>query len=76
MGRSRRRDSVQWCARGDGVKHGPWREWYANGNPKSAGNYVDGKMEGKWQTFYEDGSVKTEGVYKGGFKDGIWTQLL
>ena len=65
---------LQWCARPDGVKHGPWREWHANGNQKSAGTYVDGKMEGKWQTFSEDGSVKTEGLYKGGLKDGIWTQ--
>src|SRR4051794_28073627 len=65
---------VQWCARADGVKQGPWHEWYANAKPKSAGGYVDGKMEGKWQTFYEDGSLKTEGVYKGGLKDGTWTQ--
>src|SRR5690242_13515768 len=42
---------IQWCARPDGIKQGPWREWHANGNPKSAGNYLDGKMDGKWQTF-------------------------
>jgi antitoxin component YwqK of YwqJK toxin-antitoxin module len=65
---------LEWCARADGVKHGPWREWAANGIPKSAGDYVDGKMEGKWQTFHEDGSLKSEGLYKGGFKDGKWTQ--
>jgi antitoxin component YwqK of YwqJK toxin-antitoxin module len=65
---------LQWCARPDGVKHGPWREWHANGNTKSAGSYVDGKMEGTWQTFFEDGALKSEGVYRGGFKDGIWTQ--
>jgi antitoxin component YwqK of YwqJK toxin-antitoxin module len=64
---------VQWCARSDGAKHGPWHEWYPSGTPKSAGPYADGKMEGKWQTFYEDGSLKTEGVYKGGLKDGTWT---
>jgi antitoxin component YwqK of YwqJK toxin-antitoxin module len=64
---------LEWCARPDGVKHGPWREWNANGTPKSAGSYVDGKMEGKWQTFSEDGSLKTEGVYKSGLKDGVWT---
>jgi len=65
---------LQWCARSDGVKNGPWREWHANGNAKSVGTYVDGKMEGKWQTFSEDGSLKTEGVYTGGLKDGVWTQ--
>jgi antitoxin component YwqK of YwqJK toxin-antitoxin module len=65
---------VQWCARADGVKHGPWHEWNADGSPKSSGSYADGKMEGKWQTFHEDGSLKTEGLYKGGLKDGVWTQ--
>ena len=65
---------LAWCTRSDGVKHGPWREWHANGNPKSVGAYDDGKMEGKWQTFSEDGSLKTEGVYKRGLKDGVWTQ--
>lgn len=65
---------VQWCARTDGAKHGPWREWHANGNPKSSGSYVDGKMEGKWQTFSDDGALKNEGVYKAGRKDGTWTQ--
>jgi antitoxin component YwqK of YwqJK toxin-antitoxin module len=65
---------LQWCARTDGVKHGPWREWYANGAAKVVGAYVDGKMDGKWQDFFEDGALKSEGVYKGGLKDGLWTQ--
>jgi len=64
---------VEGVASAVGVKQGPWRECSPNGNPSSAGSYVDGKMEGKWQTFYEDGSRKSEGLYKAGFKDGIWT---
>jgi len=65
---------LQWCSRGDGVKNGPFREWYANGKLSSAGDYADGKMEGKWQSFFDDGALKAEGVFKGGLKDGIWTQ--
>jgi antitoxin component YwqK of YwqJK toxin-antitoxin module len=65
---------LQYCARANGVKHGPWREWYANGKPKSAGAYAEGKMDGNWQTFYESGSLKTDGIYKSGLKDGVWTQ--
>ncbi|HEX3852116.1 MAG TPA: hypothetical protein VHW01_14190, partial [Polyangiaceae bacterium] len=64
---------LQWCARPDGRKHGPWTEWHPSGKLKSQGQYRDGKMEGRWVTYFEDGARNVEGDYKGGLKDGIWT---
>lgn len=64
----------QWCATSDGVKHGPWREWYANGSIQTEGQFERGKMSGRWVSSFETGARKETGSYSDGLKVGVWTK--
>lgn len=45
-------------------------EFYLNGRPKYAGNYVDGKYDGKGKWYSEDAKQHYEGDFVGGKKAG------
>ncbi|MGH2646294.1 MAG: toxin-antitoxin system YwqK family antitoxin, partial [Ginsengibacter sp.] len=54
------RDSLNIDANGNGV----YISWFNNGNPSSAGRYVDfDKQQGKWQYFHKNGKVSSLEVY-------------
>lgn len=54
------RDSLNIDAKGNGV----YVSWFDNGNPSSAGMYVDfNKYHGTWQYFHKNGKVSSAEVY-------------
>jgi antitoxin component YwqK of YwqJK toxin-antitoxin module len=54
------RDSFNVDASGNGV----YISWFDNGNPSSAGRYIDfNKQQGKWQYFHKNGKVSSLEIY-------------
>jgi hypothetical protein len=65
--------SVQYCARPDGTKHGPWLEWHSGiGRKAEEGAYADGKRTGTWTRWNDAGVVLARGDYLAGQKTGPW----
>jgi len=57
----------------EGIKDGPWKEFYTDGSKRSEGNYVKGKQVGSWKYYYPDGKTEEEGSFnKQGKLDGNW----
>ena len=57
----------------EGIKDGPWKELYLEGNLRSEGSYDKGKKIGAWKFYYPDGKIEQEGNYnKQGNLDGTW----
>jgi len=57
----------------DGLKEGPWKEFYPNGKLKAEGNYAEGVKTGKWTYYYKNGQVEQTGSYdKKGRPKGDW----
>jgi antitoxin component YwqK of YwqJK toxin-antitoxin module len=58
----------------EGIKDGPWKEYYPNGVLKSVGTYDKGKRIGPWQFYYPNEQLEQMGSYnKDGKADGAWT---
>ncbi len=54
------RDSLNVDSGGNGV----YVSWFDNGNPSSAGKYVDfDKQQGKWQYFHKNGKLSSLEIY-------------
>ncbi len=57
----------------EGVRNGPWKEYYADGTLRAVGNYDKGLRIGDWKFYHENGNVEQEGRYnKKGHLDGTW----
>jgi len=59
----------------DGIKNGPYKEWYVIGKKKIlrlVGNYNNGEKDGLW-TYYSENKKWKEGNFMAGKKDGLWT---
>ena len=59
----------------NGIKNGPYKEWYVFGKKKIlrlVGNYKNGEKDGLWTYFSEDKKWK-EGNFMAGKEDGLWT---
>ena len=57
----------------DGVLHGSWRMWWADGTDQASGRFRSGKPQGPWIFWNCDGSLDPEwitGVYSGGQRTG------
>ena len=48
------------------IRHGPFREFYANGQVASEGEYADGLEQGLWRDYHENGQVAAEGHFVDG----------
>jgi antitoxin component YwqK of YwqJK toxin-antitoxin module len=58
----------------EGLRDGPWKEYYPNGAIKSVGTYDKGKRVGEWKFYHPDGQLEQIGSYnKDGKLDGTWT---
>lgn len=55
-----------------GLREGPSRSFYPQGQPKSSGLYSDGKLNGHWTRWYESGGKRDEGDWDLGKPKGIW----
>ena len=55
----------------EGLLHGAYTSWKADGNIHESGLYLNGLREGIWE-IYKDGNVKGIGTYKHGRPFGEW----
>ena len=46
--------------------------YYANGNVRFRGAYLDDQMHGPWEFFRTDGSVLRSGTFERGKQVGVW----
>ncbi len=58
---------------GDNILNGPYRSYYASGNLKIRGNYIDNIPAGQWKYYYENGNLKMEGLIKNNQHAGVWS---
>jgi hypothetical protein len=49
--------SAHWCVGANGLKHGPTRSYYANGQPLSSGEYLAGATHAAATYHHNDGTV-------------------
>lgn len=57
----------------EGIKDGPWKEFYDDGTLRSVGTYDKGNRVGDWKFYYENGKIESQGKYsKKGTPDGTW----
>ena len=57
----------------DGTREGPWREFWANGQLRSEGQYQSGLREGVWTFYRITGEQEQQGKYRQGVFHGSWT---
>ena len=57
----------------EGIKDGPWKEFYADGSLRAEGLYRNGSRIGKWKFYHPNASLEQEGNYNNqGNTDGLW----
>jgi len=56
----------------DGLRNGPWTQYFDNGQPKAVSTYLNDKLNGAYTVFYPDGKPMAEGVYRQDIPDGDW----
>jgi uncharacterized protein len=57
----------------DGVRNGPWKDFYPGGQIKAEGIYEEGVRTGKWTFYHLNGNVEQVGEYDGqGRPVGRW----
>jgi len=64
-----------FCARPDGVRHGPFISLFPDLTVEIEGRYANGKLDGAWQRHYPGGAIAETGTYAAGQKTGHWKQL-
>lgn len=63
-----------WCARPDGVLHGPYRSWHPNGQLRSATQYVDGVEHGTLRAWHPSGGRALEARLAHAKLEGEWRE--
>ena len=58
------------CYDDNGLKHGPFSEYFSNNEKKEEGEFRNGKQEGKWNEWHENGQKSGEGEYQNGEREG------
>lgn len=56
-----------------GVKHGPYKSWYDNGQVHEEGQFEDGLKAGAWTRYNKNGNVAKRWSYKLGLVHGVST---
>lgn len=57
----------------EGVRDGPWKEFYTDGQLRAEGLYRNGNRIGKWRFYHPNGNLEQEGSYNNqGNTDGLW----
>lgn len=73
------RIKTQWTVHrgplGEELMHGLWTEFYASGQKKAEGNYIDGARDGLWMGWFEDKQVQSRSMYKAGTEIGQWEEF-
>lgn len=64
---------AEGITREDGVRDGPWTEFYSNGQLRAEGKYLDGLKVGEWVYYHPNGKVEQTGTYdEKGRLQGQW----
>ncbi|MBK9974444.1 MAG: hypothetical protein IPP14_06695 [Planctomycetes bacterium] len=74
-GRIKTQWSVHRSELGEERMHGLWTEFYASGQKKAEGTYVDGARDGLWLGWFEDQQVQSRSLYKLGVETGDWEEF-
>ena len=53
------------------IKNGTYKEWYANGKPKTTGGYFNDDSTESWTKWYESGRKQSEKNYRNGKEWGL-----
>lgn len=57
----------------NGLKQGPWKEYYLNGRIQAEGSYENSQKTGLWKYYFENGNLEQIGVYDNqGRAKGEW----
>jgi uncharacterized protein len=54
---------AEGITKADGVRHGDWKEFYANGTLKAEGKYENGVRVGDWKFYHDNGRLEQTGRY-------------
>lgn len=57
---------------GSKVLHGPYSDYFENGNLKTSGQYFDNIANGVWEFYYENGQIRMRGNINNGVNEGQW----
>ena len=71
--RAPRRRGKAWRRNQPHPENGPWREYWRSGNPRTAGQFKEGKREGHWVQWFEGGQLQAEGDFVDGLRSGRWS---
>ena len=55
----------------NGERHGPWEDYYTNGNILSKLNYINGKFHGLYESYYSNGKLWYKVNYVNGVEHGL-----
>ena len=56
----------------DGLMHGPFEEYYDNGQLWEKGSYSNGEWDGPFEEYYFNGQLWEKGSFSNGERDGPW----
>ena len=66
--------AVGWrCFAPDGRRHGPSKEWFANGQVSSVTSWWMGEKHGKFEMWHPNGQKRVEGEHDHWNAVGVWT---
>lgn len=56
----------------NGIKQGPYRKYFPEGELMTEGTYVDDNLDGKFTLYHPNGKVQVKGMYNSGRQVGNW----
>jgi len=56
----------------NGLKNGPWTQYFKNGQPKLTATYINDKLDGAFTVFSHNGKKEIVGTYRHDARDGEW----
>jgi len=56
----------------EGVKQGPWTQYYENGELRLQATYRNDKLEGEYRVWGQESNLLMEGKYRDGQSEGTW----
>ena len=58
--------------KGSQILHGPYTDYFENGEVKTHGQYFENAANGVWEFYYESGGIRMRGNIKNGQNQGLW----
>jgi antitoxin component YwqK of YwqJK toxin-antitoxin module len=59
-----------------GVPHGPYRDYWSNGELSCGGQYVHGVQEGEWRFYSPEGELREVIRFEGGREVVDWDRIF